>query len=152
MRCDSHSAVTVSYNNWLLLLSSIRWMAPGLVVERSSSVRKRMMSVQIRLKMKRTTAEILKAVSAASAVSTKEESNMDELEPAAHPTLSEEESTAMKKPLDLRVPVCCIYDVDLKTLVEEYLPCFRKDVSGKVDFVFVDRLCNVQRARYAEIS
>lgn len=64
------------------------------------------------------TTEVYEMKSAASAVSTKEKSVVDEVEPALSSTLSEAGSTEMKKLLEAMASVSCIYDVVFRNLAE----------------------------------
>lgn len=60
-----------------------------------------------------------KAAAAASIRSTKEKNAVNEVQPAAFFTLKERGCTAMQKLLEATAPVCCIYDVHFRDLVDE---------------------------------
>lgn len=65
------------------------------------------MSLQAKLKRRRTTTEILEASLAARPVSTKEKNVVDDVEPAVRSTFSEEVLTTTKKLLEVMAPGCC---------------------------------------------
>lgn len=100
------------------------------------------MSVQIKLKSRKTTTNLLESSSAASAVSTEEENFMDDVEPAASSALSEQRSTAMKMLLEVIALFCCIYDANFKKLVKECKLGAREGKNGNGDFFLVDLFYN----------
>lgn len=77
---------------------------------------------------------------------------MVETEPAAYSNLSDEGSTAMDKLLEAMAPVCCIYEVHFRSLVEGQKPATGEDINRKGDVVLVDPPHNVQTDRNADNS
>lgn len=69
--------------------------------------------------------------SVASAVSTKKDSVMDDVEPAASRTKSKERSTAMTKLLKSMALVCNSYEINLRKLVDEHEKGAREDINEK---------------------
>lgn len=96
--------------------------------------------------------EVLEAASGESAVSTKEKTFVDEVDPAAPSTLCEEKLTAMKKLLEAMPSTYCSYDVDFTNLKEKHEPSAGEDINRKSDFVFVDPLYSVRKDRNADNS
>lgn len=80
-------------------------------------------------------AQLLEAVSAARAVSEKEENVLKEAEPAGSSTLREEWSTSMTKAIEAFFPVCRIKNIDIRNLVDEHGPDAAEQITWKADLV-----------------
>lgn len=66
-------------------------------------------------------------------------------EPAASPSLCEEQRTAMWKPEETMALLCSIFDVDLKNLKKQLELVVQNGSIVKVDFELVTPLCNIPR-------
>lgn len=103
------------------------------------------MFVQSKLKRGRAATEVAESRSAGSAASTKVDYKVDEVEPAASPSLIEDGKRAMKRLAKAMASVCSIHDVDFRNLVEEHELSAGEDFAGKVGFVLADPPYDVRR-------
>lgn len=67
--------------------------------------------------------------------------------PTTSSALSGASQAAIKKLVEAMAPVCCIYDVDFRSMVEEQDLDEGEDMSGRVDFVLADYTYNIRRNR-----
>lgn len=63
--------------------------------------------------------------------------------------MSAEEMVVIKKRLETMDPLCCIYYIQFKNLVDENVLGPRKNTIGNKDFISVDPPHNVQKDRHA---
>lgn len=76
-----------------------------------------MMFVRTKLKSGKPMTEVRKFVSTAISVSTKEENDVNKVEPVENSSPGGEESTSWKMLLGAMSPFCYTYDVDFETLL-----------------------------------
>lgn len=74
----------------------------------------------------------------------KERGVIDESHPVAPPNLSEKGKTEMSKLAKPMTPLCSIYDVDIRILMQKQELSFKEDLSGNADFVLADALYKAQ--------
>lgn len=103
--------------------------------------------MQSKLKKTRTTTEVAESRSAGRVAITKEEDDVDGVQPAASLTFSEECKMATKMFVEGMALTCSIYDVDFKNLAEGYKLGAGENIVGKVGFLLVDPSYNVRMDR-----